>query len=38
LLGTGGAITEIAPYVVAPLEVVPDLVLHGLATLAQEGA
>jgi type III pantothenate kinase len=38
LLGTGGAITEIAPYVLAPLEVVPDLVLHGLATLAQERA
>lgn len=38
LLGTGGAITEIAPYVLAPLEVVPDLVLHGLATLAGEGA
>ena len=38
LLGTGGAITEIAPYVLAPLEVVPDLVLHGLAALAPEGA
>jgi type III pantothenate kinase len=37
LLGTRGAVEEIAPYVLAPLEVVPDLVLHGLATLADAG-
>jgi type III pantothenate kinase len=38
LLGTGGAIDEVARYVIAPLEIVPDLVLHGLARLAEDGA
>lgn len=37
LLGTGGAVDEVAPYVVAPLEIVPDLVLRGLARLADGG-
>jgi type III pantothenate kinase len=35
LLGTGGAIEQIAPFINGPLAVVPELVLHGLATLAQ---
>jgi type III pantothenate kinase len=35
LVGTGGAIDEVAPYVIAPLEILPDLVLHGLARLAR---
>ena len=38
LLGTGGAMDEVAPYVIAPLEIVPDLVMHGLARLAEPGA
>ena len=35
LLGTGGAIEQIAPFINGPLAVVPELVLRGLATLAQ---
>ena len=35
LLGTGGAIEQIAPFINGPLAVVPELVLRGLAALAQ---
>ena len=38
LLCTGGAVGDVLSYVVSEAEVVPDLVLHGLATLAQSGA
>lgn len=34
LLGTGGALDLVAPYVLSEIEVVPDLVLRGLAQLA----
>jgi type III pantothenate kinase len=38
LLVTGGAAAEIAPYVKARVESIPDLVLHGLARMARDGA
>lgn len=34
LLGTGGALGLVQPYVLSVIEPVPDLVLHGLAQLA----
>jgi type III pantothenate kinase len=38
LVVTGGAAAEIAPYVLAPLEFVPDLVLYGVSRLAWNGS
>jgi type III pantothenate kinase len=37
LVLTGGAAPEVLPYVLAPVEHVPDLVLHGVARLARAG-
>jgi type III pantothenate kinase len=37
LLLTGGAAAEVVPYVLARVEFVPDLVLHGVARLARAG-
>jgi type III pantothenate kinase len=38
LVVTGGAAGEVLPYVLAPVEHVPDLVLHGLVRLARTGS
>jgi type III pantothenate kinase len=38
ILCTGGAADEVRPYVLAEVEVVPDLVLQGLACLARAKA
>lgn len=38
LVLTGGAAAEIQPWILAPVRMVPDLVLHGLARLAQRGS
>ncbi len=38
ILCTGGAVDEVLPYVLAAVEVVPDLVLQGLACLARARA
>ncbi|HEX9208295.1 MAG TPA: type III pantothenate kinase [Steroidobacteraceae bacterium] len=38
LVLTGGAAAEIQPWIAAPVRLVPDLVLRGLAWLAQAGA
>lgn len=37
LVVTGGAAGEVLPYVLAPVEHVPDLVLYGLSRLARSG-
>ena len=37
LVLTGGAATDVLPYVLARVEHVPDLVLHGVARLARAG-
>jgi hypothetical protein len=37
LLGTGGAMDEVLPYVLSTHERVPDLVLRGLARIAHAG-
>jgi type III pantothenate kinase len=37
LVLTGGAAGEVLPYVLAPVEHVPDLVLYGLSRLARSG-
>jgi type III pantothenate kinase len=38
LVVTGGAAAEIVPYVLARLELVPDLVLYGVSRLARDGS
>ena len=38
LVVTGGAAAAVAPYVLAPLEFVPDLVLYGVVRLAMRGS
>ena len=38
LVVTGGAVAAVAPYVLATAELVPDLVLHGVAKLTQKGS
>jgi pantothenate kinase type III len=35
LLLTGGAATDVQPYLRCPVDCVPDLVLRGLAVLAE---
>jgi type III pantothenate kinase len=37
LVVTGGAATDVLPYVLAPVEQIPELVLHGVARLARAG-